>query len=543
VTRDRAQLSLAVVGLLLAFAAPVAAPSTTLLPAPSGVVASAAAGAVLASLFLFGLARPVWAFFALIALVVLEGAIRRWVVNGLTVFLAKDFVALGLYAAILPRLRREEWRRPWWLLAPLGLLLALALVHVARSGSASNAIVGLRSYTIYVPLLWAAPAIVDTRRRAYTLVGLVLTLGAGNAVFSVVQARSGDSVLNKLVSGSQQGLITLQGAAYIRPAGTFMQTGVMAAWLFLTVVVALGVLIAHRRGRWLAAGLAAISLVAWGVVYASARSLLGSVLLVCMLAVLVLIARRRVFTAGAIPAAFATGLVLAVWGVPWTQEQGAEAVRWVDSQYAERVQGRPSDEAHGRGSGGAHGRSSDGAHGLASDDDAAPGRGFLRRAADFNKAGGEVGLWSDRIKPQFELISKQRLVGRGTGTMTLGSGYGAGGSGESILQGEGMYTKTAWELGLFGLAAFVWFALALAVVSILGVLRSEGWRRMLALAAAGATLILPLWYLLTFALDFPVVAILVYVLAGCASSYACAVTRRSSSSNRAAIISHDSSDS
>jgi len=66
---------------------------------------------------------------------------------------------------------------------------------------------------------------------------------------------------------------------------------------------------------------------------------------------------------------------------------------------------------------------------------------------------------------------------------------------------------------------------------------------MLALAAAGATLILPLWYLLTFALDFPVVAILVYVLAGCASSYACAVTRRSSSSNRAAITSHDSSDS
>jgi hypothetical protein len=263
---------------------------------------------------------------------------------------------------------------------------------------------------------------------------------------------------------------------------------------------------------------------------------------------LVLIARRRVFTAGAIPAAFATGLVLAVWGVPWTQEQGAEAVRWVDRQYAERVQGRPSDEARGRGSGGAHGRGSGGAHGRGSDGgssdrDAAPGGGFLRRAADFNKAGGEVGLWSDRVKPQFELISKQRLVGRGTGTMTLGSGYGAGGSGKSILQGEGMYTKTAWELGLFGLAAFVWFALALAMVSVLGVLRSDGWRRMLAVAAAGATLVLPLWYLLTFALDFPVVAILVYVLAGCASSYACAVTRGSSSSNRAAITSHDSSDS
>ena len=517
-TRDRAQLSLAVVGLLLAFAAPVAAPSTTLLPAPSGVVASAAAGAVLAALFLFGLARPVWAFFALIALVVLEGAIRRWVVNGLTVFLAKDFLALGLYAAILPRLRRDEWRRPWWLLAPLGLLLALALVHVARSGSGSNAIVGLRSYTIYVPLLWAAPAIVDTRRRAYTLVGLVLTLGAGNAVFSVVQARSGDSVLNKLVSGAQQGLITVQGVAYIRPAGTFMQTGVMAAWLFLTVVVALGVLMAHRRGRWWAAGLAVVGLVACGVVYASARSLLGSVLLVSMLAALVLIVRRRVVTAAAIPAAFAAGLVLALWGVPWTQERAADAVRWVDRQDSER------------------------AHGGGSDHDAAPGSGFLRRAADFNKAGGEVSLWSDRIKPQFELISEQRLVGRGTGTMTLGSGYGAGGSGESILHGEGMYTKTAWELGLFGLAAFVWFALALAVVSVLGVFRSEGWRRMLAVSATGATLILPLWYLLTFALDFPVVAILVYVLAGCASSYACGVTRRSSSSNRAAITSHDSSD-
>src|SRR5258708_26903195 len=146
-------------GALFALSAALAAPSTTLLPAPATAGGKLLAAAVLFAVFAAGFLRPGPGLFGLVTLTVLEGAIRKWVVNDIDVFLLKDFLMIGIYAAILPRINVKEWRRPWWFLAPLFGIITLALLEAVRSPSLSQAVVGLRSYVIYVPLLWVGPAL------------------------------------------------------------------------------------------------------------------------------------------------------------------------------------------------------------------------------------------------------------------------------------------------------------------------------------------------------------------------------------------------
>ncbi len=613
-TAGRLRVVLGGAGLLLAVVAPVAAPSTTLLPAPQGAAGIALAGAALAAAFGLGFVRPLWSLYVLVALVVLEGAVRKWVVNDITVFLLKDFLALGIYAAVLPRLSRAAWQRPWWLVAPIVGILALAILSAPRSDSLPQVVIGLRAYAIYLPLLWVAPQLLSTRRRAYALVGLTLGLGAVESVLAVAQALSGAGVLNKLVSGAVAGLVTFHGEAFIRPSGTFMQVGALSAFLFFGAIVAFTLILAHRRGVWLWVALGSVALLSWGVVYTSARSLLGSILLAFAATVLALLWRRRFFSVAAVPASFVLGFVFLVSVVPavrdgangvaqWWERRGYEQISVTDQtggtvtlrvdpdrraeleaalQNAATVPPPaatvpppaatvppPAATVPPRETGPlqiaavdengndvvvsvAAGPTGEGPRvvlsmkiktvkgidesgkvidvAVASDGSAAKAGDFLGRAADFSAAGGEVGIWGSRVKPQLDLIRAQRLVGHGTGTMTLGSGYAD--AGPTVLQGEGMYSKTAWELGLAGLAAFVWLTVALAVASVLGYLRSDGWRRMVAAMAGAATLIMPLWYFFTFALDFPVVGILVYILAGCATAYA--QSRRSGPSRASA---------
>lgn len=562
----------------LAIAAAIAAPSTELLPGPHGAAETVAAAAVLALAFGAGLARPLHALYGLVVLTVLEGAIRKWLANSVTVFLLKDFLLLGLYAAVLPRLTRAQWRRPWWLVAPLAGILALAVLSAPRSESLSQATIGLRAYAIYLPLLWAAPQLLSTRRRAYALLGLVLGLGAAECVLSVAQALSGASVLNKLVSGALAGLITLDGKAYIRPSGTFMQVGPLSAFLFFSALVAFTLVLAHRRGAWLWASLASVALLAWGVVYTSARSLLGSVLLAFAGVAPALLRRRRFVSAAAVPASFALGFLLLINVVPTVRDGARDLAHWWERRGYEQVavtdvagktfqlelDPKLKAELQTALRTGGSGPATAGPVQVAAVDDRGrdvvvavePGKAggdpkvsitekpqtvpgvddqghlvnlnvyngegsgkageFLGRAADFNAAGGEVGLWRGRVKPQLDLIGEQRLIGHGPGTMTLGSEYA---DPSAKLQGESMYSKLAWELGLPGLALFVWLLGAFAVLAARGVARVNGWQRVLAVVGLGAATLLPLWYVLTFALDFPIVAILFGIFGGCAVAY------------------------
>jgi hypothetical protein len=116
------------------------------------------------------------------------------------------------------------------------------------------------------------------------------------------------------------------------------------------------------------------------------------------------------------------------------------------------------------------------------------------------------------------LVADQRLIGQGTGTMTPGARYS---SVETTVLGESSFVRVAWELGLPGLLVFLWLLVALAVASALGVRRARApWERAVAVTALGAALVLPLWLLVTYTFEIPVVQALYFLLAGAGAAFA-----------------------
>jgi hypothetical protein len=475
----------------VALACALAAPSTALLPAPASGPAKLGAAAALFLAFALGFLRPRPALYLLVVLAVGEGAVRKWLVNDIDVFLLKDVLLLGIYAGVLPRLRRDALRRPWWLLAPLAGVIALALVESARSPSLSEAVVGLRSYTIDVPLLWVGPVLLEPARRALVLLVLTLALGLGEAVLAVAQALSQSPVLNKLVSGALPAEITVRGVTYLRASGTFMQSGTLAAFLAFAVLVSFTFVAVFRRGWRYVLGVAAPALLTWGLVYGAARSLFGTTLVALAVLLGVLAVQRRLASFLLVPASLGVGFVLLFTLVP-AVEDGVHAVgRWwrVGPPAAAPPTPAPAPPQP---------------------KSASQVSGFLGRAANLNTAGGTQGLWGSRVKPQLELIGRQRL-GHGTGTMTLGSEYA---SASAALQGESEYAKLAWELGLPGLALYVWFVCAFVVAAARGLARAGPEERPAAAVGLGIAALAPVWGTITFAPDYPIFGLFLYLLGG-----------------------------
>jgi hypothetical protein len=578
---DRDGLVALAAGGALAVAAPLVAPHSALLPAPHGA-ARVVAAVLLAAAFLVGLRFPLPAFYGVIALTVLEGLIRRYVVNDIAVFLAKDFAVLGIYAAVLPRAPREALRRPWWLVTPVGFIVALALVMSARSASISQAIVGLRAYAIYLPLLWVAPLVLRTSRRVtILLVGLMcaVLIEVGLGVLQFVSSKTAD--VNKMVSGAKLAAFTIAGREYVRPVGTFMQSGSLSAFLGVAALAAFGILVtrSHRR-RTTGAALIAMVAIGVAVVICASRTLLGTVIIgLVLFTVLGAWQRRWLWTA--IPLVVSACVAAAVVVVPRlynaanhvasnppvashpqvapkilgtkTQAQlkrltpvvvrtptGSSSL-WVppdeqvgiaDTIVAYDVNGLPRTvylPASAKPGMPAVSTVKKGIVRVGLPPFVYPPQGattahvgsdLLRRSAALigNEQGG---IWRGRIRPPLVSITHQGVVGHGTGSASLGLEYLNGPTnGPTNVAAESEFAKYASELGLPGLGVFVWLIAAIIVLTFLGLRHARGAEILPAACGFAAALILPLWMLVSYALDTPVIGELYFTLTGLAIALA-----------------------
>jgi hypothetical protein len=487
-------------GGLLAVTASVLAPSSALLAAPDAAVEYVLAALVLGGAFALGYAFPQPAFFGLVAVAVIEGAVRKWVLNDVVVFLVKDFLALGIYAAVLPGLRREEWRRPWWLLAPLGGIVLLVILYMPRAGSWSQAVIGLRGWTIYVPLLWVAPRLLATRARTLGLVLLVLVAGIFEAIFAAVQSLSGNAELNKLLPGTLPPLVTDAAGAvsYLRPSGTMLQVGAFAVLILFAVLCAYALVAATSRRTLVALGAAAPAALIFAIVYAGGRALFLGVAGASVALAAYLIWRRRFGAFAAVVVSVAAGyLILAVQ--PYGGANGDERQRIAYTVLDEEGRVLRSEVEVGAG---------------------APRGGYVSRATAIEQ--GDVGAvpsvyTSTRIRNQLLFVKDQPVVGHGTGTMTLGSEYVLPGR---RLAAESVYAKAAYELGLPGFVLLAWLFGALIVATAVGAVMTLDWRRAAALVGFGAACVIPVWCVFNFTLDMPIAAILYWSFAGIATAWA-----------------------
>ena len=207
----------------------------------------------------FGCAAGVWAMLrwkqalqVTFVLVILEGAIRKWLFPGAQdlVYFAKDVVLLGAYAGFLRSRERLRYRPP----AMPALRIALLSGAVFGLFSIFNpalpnlfvGILGWKAYFFYIPLLYVMPAAFDADGelarflRRYALLSIPVGLLGLAQFFS-----PSSSALNTYARGGEAegGYVSTFGtSAFVRVTATFSYISGYASYLFATAILILAIL-------------------------------------------------------------------------------------------------------------------------------------------------------------------------------------------------------------------------------------------------------------------------------------------------------------
>ncbi|WP_068768930.1 hypothetical protein OH491_22625 [Termitidicoccus mucosus] len=224
-----------------------------------------------------------------LALLIFEGALRKWVLPGLAepLLVVRDPVVLLIYvlalgAGVVPR-------SPF--LAVLGVLVALSVVFSILAGQTNWLVMlyGIRTNFLHVPLIWVMAAALD-RRDAGRLGAAVLVLAIPMTVLMILQFRSPEGAwVNLGVGGTEDGQI-YGAAGRNRPPGFFSFISGPMAFFPLAAAFCFHYLTAARRRLWW-----------WGALVCG---------LFIVLAVPVSISRGTMIATGIVACAFAVSLLL-----------------------------------------------------------------------------------------------------------------------------------------------------------------------------------------------------------------------------------------
>jgi hypothetical protein len=211
---------------------------------------------------LAGGAAAVWALYrwrlavqVVMVLLVLEGAIRKWVFPGAQdlVYFGKDVLLLGIYAGFFRDLGRLRSRLPavrilYGVLA-FGALFGLLEVFNPALPNLLVGIFGFKAYFYYVPLLFVVPAAfrsdADLYRflRRYALLAIPVGLLAAAQFFS-----PSTSILNTYARSNEDAYVATFGtSSFVRVTATFSFITGYTSYLLATAILILGLL---GAGRW-----------------------------------------------------------------------------------------------------------------------------------------------------------------------------------------------------------------------------------------------------------------------------------------------------
>lgn len=205
-------------------------------------------------------------FYLLVAWILFEDFVRKYLGNNMAIFFGKDVLAIFLYISFFRAQRAkkfEKFRVPFRI--PLLLFLWFALLQVFNPASTSifYGILGMKIYFLYVPLIYVGYALMkseeDLRRFfsfACALILIVATLGLAQSII-------GPTFLNPVsLQEDIRELGTLYRAAPIsglvayRPTSVFVSAGRFQDFLMVAWLISLGfsgyLLLRSRRGRTLA---------------------------------------------------------------------------------------------------------------------------------------------------------------------------------------------------------------------------------------------------------------------------------------------------
>jgi hypothetical protein len=216
-------------------------------------------------LVLAGGAAALWAFArwrlavqAVLVLLIVEGAIRKWLVPGAQdlVYFAKDVLLLAAYLGFWVhrrRLRNPRAEVPaLWLALGAGAFYGLAQAFNPRLPSVLVGLLGFKAYFWYVPLLFIMPAVFPTDAALFRFLRRYALLAVPVGLLAFAQFLSpASSALNTYARVPQEAgyISTFGSSTQVRVTATFSYITGYSSYLLATSILILA-LLAFQRWRW-----------------------------------------------------------------------------------------------------------------------------------------------------------------------------------------------------------------------------------------------------------------------------------------------------
>jgi hypothetical protein len=194
-----------------------------------------------AGAFLWAIARWRDAVQVVLVLLVLEGAIRKWLFPGAQdlVYLAKDVIVVGVYLGFLRQREQLRYRMPQltMLYSALGLgaLVGLLQIFNPKLPNLLVGVFGFKAYFLYVPLLFVLPAAFPSDRHLILFLRRYILLSIPVGILAVAQFFSpSSSVLNTYARAEEATSAMANGSGYVSTFGSSEFVRVTATFSYIT---------------------------------------------------------------------------------------------------------------------------------------------------------------------------------------------------------------------------------------------------------------------------------------------------------------------
>ncbi len=252
------------------------------------------------------LRRWIWLYFWLL---IFEGALRKWVLPGLSnpLLIVRDPVVIGIYMLALrdkvfPRSAFVGWT------CVLGALCMVASVAVLENLKIT--LYGFRADFLHLPLIAVLPSVLrmeDVRRLGYALLAVL----PGMALLAVLQFKGGPDSRWNVGAGNEFGAQLYAAEGKVRASGTFSFSTGIASYLAICAAFLLYDLLERRvYPRWLTL-LAAPSLVL-SLVVSGSRTAVLLVVIVCGMVLIMGLMRPAEFGAAVRPVLLGLAAVILI---------------------------------------------------------------------------------------------------------------------------------------------------------------------------------------------------------------------------------------
>jgi hypothetical protein len=194
-----------------------------------------------AGAFLWAIARWRIAVQVVLVLLVLEGAIRKWLFPGAQdlVYLAKDVILVGVYLGFMRDRAQSRYRLmslpTLYTALSLGALVGLLQIFNPRLPNLMVGVFGFKAYFLYVPLLFVLPAAFPSDRELIVFLRRYILLSIPVGLLGLAQFFSpSSSPLNTYARVDAATAYTSSGSGYVSTFGSSEYVRVTATFSYIT---------------------------------------------------------------------------------------------------------------------------------------------------------------------------------------------------------------------------------------------------------------------------------------------------------------------